>query len=130
MACYLTGAALVAGGIDVANVIAGSFRQEYCPAFLLGRVTAGMRFLAYGMVPSGALLAGALGTTLGVRNALWVLQALFAAADLILLTSPWRPRQPGGPLPVAPRPVTPGITTPPPASQTDTTSETGQQHNQ
>jgi len=86
MACYLIGSALIAGGIAVANVIAGSFRQEYCPPSLLGRVTASMRFLAYGMIPLGALLAGVLGTAVGVRNALWVLQALFAAAGLLLLT--------------------------------------------
>jgi predicted MFS family arabinose efflux permease len=95
MACYLTGAALIAAGIAVANVIAGSFRQEYCPPFLLGRVTVSMRFLAYGMIPPGALLAGALGTTLGVRNALWVLQALFAASGLILLTPRIRSGLPG-----------------------------------
>ncbi len=86
MACYLIGSALIAAGIAVGNVIAASFRQQYCPPSLLGRVTANMRFLAYGMIPLGALLAGVLGTTLGVRNALWVLQALFAAACLLLLT--------------------------------------------
>jgi len=55
------GSGLVAGGIAAGNVIAGSFRQRYCPPPLLGRVTASMRFLTYGMIPLGALLAGALG---------------------------------------------------------------------
>jgi len=85
MACYLTGSVLVAAGIAAGNVIAGSFRQRYCPPSLLGRVTASMRWLAYGMIPLGALLAGALGTALGARNALWVLQALFAASALFVL---------------------------------------------
>ena len=87
LACYLTGATVIAAGLAAGNVIAGSFRQQYCPPSLLGRVTAGMRFLAYGMIPLGAVAAGALGTALGARNALWVLQALFAAAALFLVAS-------------------------------------------
>jgi len=90
LACYLTGATVIAAGLAAGNVIAGSFRQQYCPPSLLGRVTASMRFLAYGMIPLGAVAAGALGTALGARNALWVLQALFAAAALFLVASPIR----------------------------------------
>jgi MFS family permease len=86
LACFAAGAALISGGISVGNVIAGSFRQEYCPPAMLGRASASMRFLAYGMIPLGALLAGALGTALGVRNALWIVQAIFAASALFLLT--------------------------------------------
>jgi hypothetical protein len=54
---------------------------------MLGRVTASMRFAAFGMVPVGAVLAGTLGTVLGVWDALWILQAIFAAASFFLLTS-------------------------------------------
>ncbi len=87
LACYLIGSVLIAGGLVVGNVIIGSFRQQYCPPSLLGRVTASMRFLGNGMIPLGALLAGALGTALGVRDALWVVQVIFAASGLLLLTS-------------------------------------------
>jgi hypothetical protein len=45
-----------------------------------------MRFLVYGMIPFGALLAGALCTALGVRDALWIVQGIFAASALVLLT--------------------------------------------
>ena len=86
MACYVIGSGLVAGGIAAGNVIAGSFRQRYCPPSLLGRVTASMRFLVYGMIPLGALLAGALGAALGVRDALWIVQGIFAASAVFLLT--------------------------------------------
>jgi predicted MFS family arabinose efflux permease len=86
IACYMIGSALIAAGIVVSNVIAGSFRQEYCPPSMLGRVTASMRFLAFGMIPLGALLAGALGTALGVRNGLWIVLAIFAASALVLVT--------------------------------------------
>ena len=81
---------MIAGSIVVGNVIIGSFRQAYCPPPMLGRVTASMRFLGYGAVPLGALLAGALGTALGVRDALWVVQAAFAASGLLLLTRDMR----------------------------------------
>jgi MFS family permease len=105
IACYVAGSALVAGGIVVGNVILGSFRQEYCPPPMLGRVTASMRFLVYGGIPLGALLAGALGTALGVRNGLWVDLALFAASGLFLLSRdirtardlPHRPLTPSAP---------------------------------
>jgi hypothetical protein len=86
LACYLIGSMLIAGGLVVGNVIIGSFRQHYCPPPLLGRVTASMRFLGYGMIPLGALLAGALGAVLGVRDALWIVQGIFAASALFLLT--------------------------------------------
>ena len=86
IACYLIGAALVSGGIVVGNVIAGSFRQQYCPPAMLGRVTASMRFLAFGMIPLGALLAGTLGTALGVRAGLWIVQAIFATSGSFLIT--------------------------------------------
>jgi Na+/melibiose symporter-like transporter len=86
IACYVVGSAVVSGGIIVSNVIAASFRQEYCPPSMLGRATASMRLVAFGAVPLGALLAGALGTALGVRNGLWVDLALYAASGSLLLT--------------------------------------------
>jgi MFS family permease len=113
LACYVAGSALISGGISVTNVIAGSFRQEYCPPAMLGRAAASMRFLAYGMIPLGALLAGALGTALGVRNGLWIVQLIFAASGLLLLTPrirgarelPRQPAPPGGRRDPRPQPV-------------------------
>ncbi len=86
IACYMVGAAVVSGGIIVSNVIAATFRQEYCPPPMLGRATASMRLVAFGAVPLGALLAGALGTALGIRNGLWADLALYAASGSLLLT--------------------------------------------
>lgn len=86
IAFFLVGSMLVAAAIVIGNVILGSFRQHYCPPALLGRVTASMRFLAYGMIPVGALLAGALGTALGARAGLWIVQAVFAGSAAFLLT--------------------------------------------
>jgi predicted MFS family arabinose efflux permease len=101
VAFFVVGSMLVAAAIVVGNVILGSFRQHYCPPALLGRVTASMRFLAYGMIPLGALLAGALGTALGARGGLWIVQAIFAGSAAFLLTPRIRsarnlPDRPGG----------------------------------
>jgi hypothetical protein len=85
-ACYVAGSAVASAGIAVGNIISGSFRQAYCPPSMLGRVTAGMRFLAFGSIPLGALLAGCLATALGTRNALWVILAGYALSGALLLT--------------------------------------------
>ena len=53
---------------------------------LLGSVTATMRFLLIGTNPLGALLAGGLGTWLGVRGALWIMLSTAALSGAVLLT--------------------------------------------
>jgi Na+/melibiose symporter-like transporter len=85
-AYYIVGSLVVAAGIVVGNIVVGSFRQVYCPPLMLGRVVASMRFLVFGTIPLGALLAGGLGTALGVRNALWVLLGGYALSGTVLLT--------------------------------------------
>jgi Na+/melibiose symporter-like transporter len=85
LACYVAGAAGVSAGLAIGNVILRSFRQAYCPPAMLGRVTASMGFLVQGAVPLGGLLAGALGTLLGIRDGLWAVLAIFAASGLLLL---------------------------------------------
>jgi hypothetical protein len=85
-ACYVAGAAVASGGIAVGNIIAGSFRQAYCPPSMLGRVTASMRFLVFGTIPLGALLAGFLASALGTRTALWIVLACYALCGALLLT--------------------------------------------
>jgi Transmembrane secretion effector len=84
--CYVAGSAGASAGIAVGNVVAGSFRQAYCPASMLGRVSAGMRVLVFGGIPLGALLAGWLATAVGIRAALWAVLAGFALSGTLLLT--------------------------------------------
>ena len=87
-AFYVAGSDIVFGAITATNIVLVSFRQTYTPAEILGRVIASQRFLVYGTAPLGALLAGALGTALGIRPALWVLLAVFALSGTLLLTRP------------------------------------------
>src|SRR6185503_11538156 len=57
-------------------------RQRLCPAHLLGRVNATMRFLIMGMFPLGALLGGALGEIAGVRATLCISGGIIALSVL------------------------------------------------
>ena len=86
VACFAIGSTVVATGIVAGGVIIGSFQQTYCPAGTLGRVSASMRFLVFGGIPLGALLAGGLATALGPRNALWAVLALYVLSGSLLLT--------------------------------------------
>jgi MFS family permease len=81
---------MAACGVVAANIIGASFRQTYVPPDMLGRVSSVTMTIAYAMMPAGALLAGLLATTLGVRTALWILTALISASGLLYLPTPIR----------------------------------------
>jgi MFS family permease len=87
---YVLGNVVLFGGTLVYNVTAASFRQTYCPPEILGRATASMRFLSYGVIPIGKLAGGALATALGSRTALWLLLAANILPALMLAVSPLR----------------------------------------
>jgi MFS family permease len=59
------------GGV-VYNINQGSLRQAITPARMQGRMNASMRFMVWGTMPFGALLGGALGTSIGLRPTLIV----------------------------------------------------------
>jgi hypothetical protein len=83
---YAAGTLVAATGVTMGNIIMATFRQVYCPADMLGRVTATMRFVTTGTSPFGALAGGVLGTWLGPRNALWVVLSILAVSGTPLLT--------------------------------------------
>ncbi|MFJ3810535.1 MFS transporter [Streptomyces sp. NPDC090073] len=104
------GGGILALGVVSANVIQGTFRQQYCPPHLLGRITASMSVANFGAIPVGSLLGGALGATLGVRPALWLLTGGLAVSSALLLAGPLRayrdlPTEPPTPPEVQDRPV-------------------------
>jgi MFS family permease len=74
----------------VFGVIARTYRQLVTPGELLGRVTATMRFVSWGVLPFGALAAGALGEWVGPRPALGAVCVAFVLLPVPLLTSPLR----------------------------------------
>ncbi|TWP46720.1 MFS transporter [Lentzea tibetensis] len=87
---FVAGLLIPSIGIVVTNVVVNGFRQAYVPSHLQGRVFTSSRFVAFGVIPIGALLGGWLGDAIGIRDALWVL--LFAAAlgKLLRLAGPFR----------------------------------------
>ena len=92
-AFFVAGSGIVTAAITGTNIVLISFRQTYTPARILGRVIASQRFVVFGTAPLGALLAGALGTALGIRSALWVMVVIFALSGALLFTRPIRGRR-------------------------------------
>ncbi|RSM78005.1 MFS transporter [Kibdelosporangium aridum] len=87
---FVVGGLIVNAAIVVSSVLGASFRQTYCPPSLLGRVTAATRVVSYGALPFGALIAGALGTWLGLTTTMWITCGALALCGLILFASPVR----------------------------------------
>ncbi|HWC83266.1 MAG TPA: MFS transporter [Pseudonocardiaceae bacterium] len=77
-------------GAVVYNVAQVSFRQSICPDRLLGRMNASVRFLVWGTIPLGGLLGGVLGSTIGLREAMWVGAVGAMLAPVSVLLSPLR----------------------------------------
>ena len=67
------------------NITQVTFRQRITPPRLLGRMNASVRFVVWGVMPIAALLAGALGTWLGVVPTMWTgaIGQLFSAAFVV-----------------------------------------------
>ena len=69
---YVLAQLVISISVVVYNINQVSFRQALCPPELLGRMNATMRFFVWGTMPLGAIIGGALGSSIGVRNALLV----------------------------------------------------------
>lgn len=54
------------------NITQVSIRQRLCPKDLLGRMNASIRFVVWGVMPIGSLIAGWLGGRIGVLPTMWV----------------------------------------------------------
>jgi MFS family permease len=77
-------------GAVVYNIAQVSLRQAITPPDLLGRMNATMRFMVWGPMPIGAVIGGALGSTIGLRPTLWVSAAGGFLAPLWVIFSPVR----------------------------------------
>jgi MFS family permease len=63
-------------GLVLWNVVAVSLRQRVTPDALLGRITGVHRLFAWGSMPLGAVLGGAIGEWLGVRAVFGIMAVL------------------------------------------------------
>ncbi len=80
--------ATLAGPMTAINQL--SLRQAITPMHILGRVNATMRVISLGAAPLGALLAGGLGSQLGLRPTLAIGVLGLQLGFLVLLLSPLR----------------------------------------
>ncbi|WP_396888669.1 MFS transporter [Micromonospora reichwaldensis] len=81
---------LSALGVMLLDITVGSVQTALTPEALLARVAGARRTVNYGIRPIGALIGGALGSTLGVRPALWIATAGALAGVLWVAFSPVR----------------------------------------
>ena len=88
---YLTaGYVVVLGSAVTYNITQRTVRQLACPPELLGRVTTAARWLQWGLMPVGSVLAGAIATVVGVRATLFGAGIGTAASVAVLFFSPLR----------------------------------------
>jgi MFS family permease len=87
---FAAGSFAVMASATMSGVITVTFRGNYIPGHLLGRVTAATGFVVAGTVPLGAAAAGALATAFGIRTAMWALAILFAVTPFPLLATSLR----------------------------------------
>ncbi|MEU9856363.1 MFS transporter [Streptomyces sp. NPDC047974] len=87
LACVLQGLGWTA--FMTFKIASVALRQRVTPAPLLGRVTATVRFVVWGVMPLGALAGGLLGEYTGVRTALWTggIGELLAVVPLLLVAA-------------------------------------------
>jgi MFS family permease len=86
-AVFAFGSAGLASGVVVASVLTRTYRQVASPPELYPRVMATVRFISWGVIPFGALTAGATASALGNRTALLLLCLLNFGAPISLLAS-------------------------------------------
>ncbi len=73
----------------VYNITQVTFRQRITPTRLLGRMNASIRFCVWGVMPIAALVAGALGTWIGVVPTLWIAVVFEMLAGLFVIIGPF-----------------------------------------
>ncbi|WP_137846435.1 MFS transporter [Microbacterium sp. 2FI] len=78
----------------VYNITQVTFRQRITPPRLLGRMNASVRFCVWGVMPIAALIAGGLGTWLGVVPTMWIAAiGQFAAGSFVVFGPFWKMRE-------------------------------------
>lgn len=87
---FAVGNAGLSAGIVVGSIVTRTHRQTVTPPELLSRVMATVRFVSWGVIPVGAVLAGVAANLLGLREALALVCLAAAVSPVIILSSPVR----------------------------------------
>lgn len=89
----IAGEFLFSASALVYNIAQVSFRQRICPPVLLGRMNASIRFIVWGVMPIGGLVAGILATGIGVVPTIVVGAAGGLLAGIpVIFSKLWRMR--------------------------------------
>lgn len=87
---------LVAGGVFgglsqmIYNINQVSYRQAICPPRMQGRMNATVRFLVWGTMPIGSLIGGAMASTIGLHETIWIAAILGFVPAIFPFLSPVR----------------------------------------
>ncbi|MCN0155161.1 MFS transporter [Salinispora arenicola] len=87
---FTVGNVVFSAGVVVLSVVTRTYRQIASPPQLLPRVVATVRFVSWGAIPVGGLVAGAIAGVLSGRVTLLIFVVAAACMPLILLASPIR----------------------------------------
>ncbi|MFJ5561766.1 MFS transporter [Streptomyces sp. NPDC093250] len=87
---YAIGLTAFSANAVLYNAAESSYRQRVCPPEMRGRMSASVLWIAYGVIPLGALFGGALASWIGMRPALVVFALGMWAASLFVVFSPLR----------------------------------------
>ncbi|MEO7267864.1 MAG: MFS transporter [Knoellia sp.] len=82
--CFAMGNLVFAGGIVIFSTATRTYRQQVSPPEMLSRVMATVRFVSWGALPIGGLIAGLVATWVGARWAL-VAFALVGIVDVAIV---------------------------------------------
>jgi MFS family permease len=84
---FVLGLILVGAAVEAGNVIRSAWRQRYVPAGLMGRVVTTSQVVNYGTMPLAGLVAGWLGSRLGVQATIEIMAGIHAVACWSILLS-------------------------------------------
>ncbi len=90
VAAFAVGNALFAFFTVILSVITRTYRQQNSPPEMLARVMATVRFVSWGVIPLGGLLAGWSAGVAGPHRAVWLLVPVVAISPVVLNFSPLR----------------------------------------
>lgn len=88
MVLFGLGNAGLAANVVVFSIITRTYRQNASPPELLSRVMATVRFVSWGAIPVGALLAGVLAGASTPRTALWATVLVLVAPIVLVWVGP------------------------------------------
>ena len=90
LVAMVAGMLLVGIGVVAGNVVRGAWRNRYVPEHMVARQVTTVQVINYGTMPLAGIVAGAMGSTLGLRPTIAVMAAIHVLACLSMYWSPLR----------------------------------------